>query len=233
MMQPVTSMRARLAPRGLLARNPLRVIQTLLTGLLCTVLAGCVSHQPYPKEWAPIEVAGEGCPDISGTFSDRNEPDPVETDGSRDFSGNAVLLSASLAPEFGTGRPAHHVTITQPHADEIIVGVWRERVRFKNESFTKEIEFSGQKVLRQSDGDFTCKDRAVVLTESGCIGPAEQVTLACESHSLDLKKAEDGSLIIKDHSGGFGIVLLVIPVAASGSNWLLFKQIPPDEIRPE
>lgn len=185
--------------------------------ILLATLAGCF-NEPYPKDWAALPTAGERCPDISGAFVDKGEP--------------GGSLGEWLVPDILQGHPAHHVVIEQLASGDIKVTPWRERLLLEGDTTVKRLQAAGEKTFRYAKGDFQCRDGSVKFASSMSCISEEQVLLGCDKSYQEYRKSADGALAAKAGGSGFGVVLLVIPVAGGGSSWVRFKPYVPDDAEP-
>jgi hypothetical protein len=191
-------------------------IPGLCLTLLASTLAGCF-NAPYPKDWGALPPPGDRCPDISGAFVDKGE--------------GGGSLGEWLVPEALQGHPGHHVVITQVANGDITVTVWRERLFLEGDTPVKKLQAAGEKTFRYGKGDFQCRDGSVAFVGSLSCVSAEQVLVGCDKGYQEFRKTADGALVAKVGGTGFGVVL-VIPVATSGSDWTRFKPYVPDDSVP-
>jgi hypothetical protein len=187
----------------------------VLISLNLAISSGCVFKEPYPNQWKAISTVPGECPEIHGTFSDDGELDPAEIkEGLGEHFWQTTLSSKFFLAREGAG-PVSHVEIIQNQIDVIRFIGWNgDEVAF-DETFSAR------------NKDFTCKSGFIEFVGDRECEVVEGV-MACETPEAHLNRSNDGALIMKYNSRGFGLVYL-IPAVVSEWHWYRFTPYPPNE----
>jgi hypothetical protein len=175
--------------------------------LASTLITGCVFKEPYPKQWADIYLTPGDCPDISGVFNDEGRLDPKEV-GEVGEGWLKRSLSRLLLTDKNKIETVSHVEINQLENGGIKVTAWNENKPVTEQRFSKR------------NGDFTCKTGFVEFVGEKVCETGNGI-MACATPETDLIKNNEGALIVKTNSRGFGAVYL-IPVYVSEWHWYRF-----------
>ena len=182
------------------------------------VVTGCVFKEPYPSEWKAISTVPGECPEISGTFSNSGELDPAEIE--EDIVGDQ-FRQATLSRIFFLGLeeavPISHVEIIQSQSDEIRFIAWKEN----GAAF--------EKTFAARDKDFTCKSGFIEFVGDRECEVVEGI-MACATPEAHFNRNNEGALIMKYNSRGFGLVYL-IPALVSEWHWYRFMPYQSNEAR--
>ena len=186
-----------------------------------TLVAGCVTRDPYPDYWPALtEVPKSACADISGRY--RNEA--IQT-GNCFAGGRAYKASwdCDLRLDWALGEPViaadeQWVEVRQPEPDQIVI-----------------VTATETRVLRRSAGDFGCDDDGIVVSEHASIfseqgqSTGANATLTAmelmvasggvSSLTLRFRRAADGSLVARLSESSSGL-LLAIPFHRSSLHYL-------------
>lgn len=185
-------------------------IATLMTTISLT---GCF-HAPYPTEWSALPD-GAKCEAFSGTFD--------QLGSSAQSSGNdAAYLSWLLDPDRASGlNYSEHKTI-----ERVMIDYSGEAVAV---SALKDERVAATWSLPSNGHALECENGQLVYAKgSEFVGDEPQaMVLGVAWGSGAMSRAADGSLIIHTQSGGVGTAILVIPFAASGSDYFRFTPSSP------
>jgi len=177
--------------------------------LLAVVLfQGCVSVQHYPHEWpALIPLAPEICPDIAGAYQC-----PAEQSGIPSWFQSVVCVPEDAGSQV--------FELRQPDLDTLIAVAWHdgeERERFRWWKNAQDAPFR-----------FEVSSEGIVFGDVGFITAGDPGLLAAAylgRKSVMLRKAADGTLIVREVWGGVGVGVLSIlpfPLAGYEANWFRF-----------
>jgi hypothetical protein len=186
-----------------------------------TLIAGCVTRDPYPDYWPALNaVPKSACADISGRY--RNEA--IQTGNC--YAGDRAYKAGwncDLRLNWALGEPVNAadeqwVEIRQPEPDQIVI-----------------VTATETRVLRRSAGDFACDDDGIVVSqhasifsEQGQSTGANATLTAMElmvasggvnSLTLHFRRAADGSLVARLSESSSGLVL-AIPFHMSSLHYL-------------
>ena len=186
-----------------------------LISLNLAVISGCVFQEPYPNQWKEISAVPGQCPKINGTFSDNGELDPAEIEeGLGERYWQTTLSSKFFLVREDVG-PVSHVEIIQDQIDVIrFVGRNGDEVVF-DETFSAR------------NKDFTCTSGFIEFVGNRECEVVEGV-MACATPEVHLSRTNEGALIMKYNSRGFGLVYL-IPTVVSEWHWYRFRSYKSDE----
>jgi hypothetical protein len=179
-------------------------------GLVILMLNACSFREPYPQEWAALKDVPGDCPNIAGTFYDFGQIDPesAKTTG-------AIWRHASLIGAVSRSRKAAsatHVVIAQPDGEHLTFVAWQDEALLETMTYSRR------------NGDYKCEAGFVRFdTSEGWFGDPGGEVMGYEKGSNSFGKSEDGALIMRTESGGFGLVYLFIPAAVSESHWYRFE----------
>jgi len=171
----------------------------ILPLIIVIMLYSCAYHDEYPKGWSPISnTAKLQCVDISGHYRNIGESETPNYQ---------PMLSWKLFKSSEFSLDPTHVSFSFIENNKLKVTLWENG----QEIFAKAFE-------KSSKGYF-CEEGLIkidtreYLNRDGVVGT--------EWHVLGFTKIDD-DLIVKDENGAIGMMLL-IPVAATGTNWYRFK----------
>ncbi|MBP9034228.1 MAG: hypothetical protein KBG29_10065 [Pseudomonadales bacterium] len=191
------------------ASRAVRALQLLLLG---TIAPGCVFQEHYPSQWGELAPVRGDCADIRGVYSDWGHPDPNEVEEGMGGSRVSAFLSRQLIANWKEIGPPTHVEISQADDDTLTATAWEHNKKLAETTY------------RRSEGEFTCKSGFIALIgEYSCV-MAEGV-MACDKPEGHFRKSNDGALILKANSRGFGTVYIV-PVIVSEWHWYRFERMP-------
>jgi hypothetical protein len=134
------------------------------------VLTGCAFTSKYPTDWPKPSVIETGqCPNLAGRYENQGataQECHIKTDrgGARhtySWDCNATLLPNLLPPdkfEQITNPIPSWVELTQPDNGTLVI---------QYDELPPNDHAIGQIILRKTDGDFTCGDRGLTLSQSG------------------------------------------------------------------
>lgn len=179
------------------------------------VASGCVFKEPYPDQWNAISVVLGECPEINGTFSDNGELDPAEIEGGLGEHYWQTTLSSKFFLERENADPVSYIEIIQNQSGFIRFVGWNG----------DEIEFD--QTFSTSNEDFTCKSGFIEFVGDRDCEVGEGI-MACATPEVHLNRNNEGALIIRHNSRGFGLVYL-IPAAVSEWHWYRFMPYQPSE----
>lgn len=179
---------------------------------LVTVLGGCVTVDPYPSYWPPLEpLAGSACPDVSGRYRaeaiyTRRCQQYSQAEYKADWHCEIALDWALRVPEID--RSATWIELRQPDPDRIVV-----------------VTPSRESVLLRSRGDFDCDDRGIEVSEhASAMAEKDQSTGAdvyqattmaivatggISSLTRHFRRASDGSLVAELQQSSNGLLLAI------------------------
>src|SRR5437764_4251322 len=164
--------------------------------VLAASLVACVHGSAYPVPWPALVSSGDGhCPDLTGRYTDRGET----FDSPHWISLSGLLLSVRAA----------QVEISLSDSGELRIHGWTDHGS------------AGTKSLARSAGDFDCDGLRVTLRREAEWVNREGV-VGRQSRVLQLSKAVDGSLVIRDEGSGFGF-LFFIPIVGTQTLWHRFR----------
>jgi len=187
----------------------LRLRILLITGLIC--LTGCVLlKEPYPKEWAELNIVKGMCPDISGIYSDEGWLDPSEAK-QLDESWHKRSLSELLLTDRERIDDVSHVAITQDETHNITVTAWKGSKSVAEQSFYS------------NGGDFRCESGFIEFIGKRVCETGDGV-MGCSTEETHMAKNDKGHLIAKTNTHGFGAVYLV-PLYFSQWHWYRFDPV--------
>lgn len=171
-------------------------------------LSGCAFSFPdYPDQWATPVTSSDACGQLTGSYLNLGEY------GKRDE------YTPSWTPELRAFVFEEGSEVEKPERIELDFSVERRL-------HVRAVGPSGQLAetwFSEAESTLTCSDEgAEILTYSGVTDTPGNPIVGYEHSSTLLLKAEDGSLVIKSASGGFGLVYLLIPAGASGHYWYRF-----------
>jgi hypothetical protein len=170
--------------------------------LLAAVLSGCIVHLPkYPREWSPLHSAvPPSCLDVTGQFQNLGEPSEQH------------------------GGPRRLTQILFPRNKEL------------DAAPTVHIEFSGgalEAVATLPDGATyrsvlkdaaKCAPRRRDLEDPNNPGSVDKEGIAGLMHtSLELFRAEDGSLVVRTTERDL-VIALLIPAGVDVKYWIRFPR---------
>ena len=173
--------------------------------LAAAALAGCIEAD-YPGRWPALAPASAGCPSIAGRY--RNEGERAEPRGVT----SPVHLTGFLLPDLTASEAASidTVEISEPAGAGGVIEIVAVR--------------GGQVVssrrLLAGQEDFECVDGCIETSSSRW---ANEQGVGKQWDTDAYCRGVDGSLIVKSTSSGAGVILLVIPVGGSESNWFRFR----------
>jgi hypothetical protein len=177
---------------------------SLQISLLSLVLTGCIVHAPrYPSTWSPLHAIGKtGCVDVTGTFEDIGETEP----------GHAPLhLHRILLPSIKQTTIASSVELQLSGASV--------------EAIATQADGTVRNYLLHDDGKCTALER--YLKDPNSPGGVSSDGIVGEIHtSLELFRAEDGSLIVRTTERDL-VIAMLIPVATDVRYWYRFTQKAP------
>lgn len=172
---------------------------------LAAALAGCIEAD-YPGRWPALAPASGDCPSIAGRY--RNEGERGESTGVT----WPVHLTGFLMPELPDSEAAtiDTVEISEPAGAGGVIEIAAVR--------------GGQVVssrrLLAGQQEYECVDGCIETSSSRW---ANEQAVGKQWDTDAYCRGVDGSLIVKSTSSGAGVILLVIPVGGSESNWFRFR----------
>ncbi len=186
---------------------------TLMSCLMAAALSGCV--HAYPRRWAHLSAGNDTCADLVGRYSPIGEyDDPKET---QRFGSMDLILTLAANPRDFDRRRLEHIEWVQITFGAN--GVLRVRA-FRNDVAILELHYA------EADATLSCeRDGAKILAYSGASEPGaspDNPIAGLFSGATYLRKADDGSLIIKRHEAVVGLVFMMLPIAWSETGWMRF-----------
>jgi hypothetical protein len=173
--------------------------------------ASCVSHQTIPENWKlPASVQGEKCPDISGRYmylGESIDKKPHIYLQNQWFFGDYKKYY-SVPP--GKWMEIRRILIRQEEANQL------EIVAISDSGIIE-----GKRILKKELGDFSCQDGWIKIMGSVTSGTTGSFGYANYIRSFT---KTDGYLIEKEEYNSFGLIL-IIPLAGSGTRWYRFSQV--------
>lgn len=162
------------------------MFKTIKVIFLCFLLSmcGCIFHQQYPADWAPLVTISNGCPNISGTYVDR----PAY----RIPSLSNILIEKWVG--WGKLDKATHVEIINSNND-LKITAWNDDVLIASKTYKKD--------------DYTCSDDGIQIN---MVEATAENVVGVYWGKIILRKAVDNSLVIRSEGGFAGLGLLIIPL---------------------
>lgn len=191
-------------PNSNLARKSMRlyIIKGILSLFIASVLLSCIDHQSYPVSWAPLIPSESGCMDIAGTYSN------TDNDNARSV---ASLSNIIIKQWEGIRKPdkATHVEIITHNYESIDVVAWNENVFIAERTYTKK--------------DYKCTDRGIEISRGIYMTDGHIAGIGLGKFTLT--KAADGSLVVITEDAGFGLALMIYPLAAFESRYYRYPTL--------
>lgn len=185
-----------------------RIVVRGATLVLCCLCAGCVYSARYPAHWPRPEAVADGCPDISGTYTDHGESALLDQVGMRSaparlsdyFFGQGdsrdVLISISQLNE-------RSISVAETHAGDTLR--------------TRELD--------QND-DYSCTEGKIWFDRGNWIGEGSAEDLVFyaggEKSKLGFSATADGSLLGEFHTRG-AVLAVVVPVVGGEDDYVLWR----------
>jgi hypothetical protein len=166
------------------------------------------SHPSYPPEWPNLsQDTYEGCPKITGTYSDL----PYERFPKN--LGDDNLSVYLLKYRHGDIRPSAkmRVMIVQSQGGALEIAVWEDETLI------------GRKTYSEQANDYHCEGTELVFSHLSGFG---DVGLGVSSSAFALSKASDGSLVSRHYEGGLGLIYMILPVIGSETQWYRYMPWP-------
>lgn len=194
--------------------------------LLCTFLIllfflySCFNYRDYPDEWVPLQSPISECIDISGSYYDLPKSGTYE---SLEYAHGLSLAELFQVPfeEISDGLEVVRATIQI----ELISNKKIRIIARQGDTLINE------RLLDRSNGDFDCTSGMIKISgPSGAEGGAEggAGAFAYGWANYYLSKNNDGALILKEVSSGFGtccIGIAPIPFAGGQTFWSIYEPV--------
>lgn len=179
----------------------------------CIVLAfftsSCAFHGEIPEGWKlPVQVEGEICPNISGTYLNSGEATKKDSYAQLDF-------------HWAVGKYNTGPTWKGMWADIGKVQIQQEENQLEISSMAESGTLMRRRVLRKESGDFSCQDGWIRIKEANSTATSSAGMVRQDSR---LFGRTDGYLIEKNEWNFFAL-FLILPVISSGTDWYKFLQI--------
>lgn len=186
--------------------------QTIALLLPLVLLSACtaIEKSPYPTDWPVVERGATECTGISGVY----------------YSSAAVLQT------YQHPRQDVLLALTLLPPGEYLSQVQRVSLDFENDGhlLVNALAEDGTVLLERryrEDGEFLrCESGALIFNPAKMpeISKAPDNPLVGISKSrIELYKAQDGSLIMRESGSATGMVFLLVPVHAQSEQWYLFR----------
>ena len=178
---------------------------TRRAGCICAwlLVAGCASHQAYPRHWPVFAQDAQTCNEVSGEYRDEGKT----------AEGSPASLSGLLFN--GPAASTDSVTLSVQQGNRVMVGV----------------ELPGRQPLVLSGEDVSCRRGTLVVRAGGkwfVAGGAPGLPLISvgrRSTTLELHAVAQG-VVIRVNRRASGVAV-VIPYTFSHKNWYRFERLPP------
>lgn len=180
--------------------------------LLFFLCSACAFNEEYPDNWSPVIVGTTECPDISGIYKNGGKwASEIEQSNKSD-----IFLSELFSEQYFEYEA--EITIAHPDIDSIQAIIYSAGK--SHPSLT----------LSRSDGDFSCKDGRIWFSESRFsdygFGTMEGILgMGYGKVRVGFTKSEDGSLVGEALYSEVGVVFIMIPVASSSKDYILWNAV--------
>lgn len=188
---------------------------SILTSILLFGLTGCeFAREEYPAHWPKLaDIPAEGCPDLSGYFSDA----PDEIEGEK-HGGNAWVASQISLKNLVTNN-----TITIAVEDDLIEFDRFQDNKYKLKPLTVDKEDFGQEI--DISEKFSCRKGRLFIDPKqkgeGLRG-GPYVIFSIENAKVEISKTIKGDVIGRYTAETYALISL-IPVFIDVEYWLLWR----------
>lgn len=171
---------------------------------LCFLCSACVFHEDYPDDWPAVPVGIAECPDISGTYED----------------------AALYVPNYGSPELSQYFLKERLRAVDARITISQTNDHSIQVTGHGAKNSSQAHTLLRGSSDYSCKDGKIWISGGGAwlaeFGAAPP-GVGGERTRMGFAKAADGSLVGEGRFVAAGVVFLIIPVAASGTDYFLWR----------
>jgi hypothetical protein len=170
----------------------------LLYLIVSFLSVGCHSFPPYPQEWGDIVSAKRSeCIDLSGFYTNTGE-DASSPDRPIHFG---FLM-------YGDRRAASRIEIGESDDNSVFVSLWDGTQLVDRKRYVR-------------GKDFECTTSEVHL--NGKTDVVGENVLGVTYTRYSMMRTQDGSLVVRQSSGGVGLAFGIVPMAGSDIHWYRFR----------
>lgn len=179
--------------------------------LLMLAAAGCgaVSAPKYPAAWAPIQATGPGCDALAGSYANAGAA-----------GGEQGPRSMHLWTRLFGESPAIDRVELSAHGGALWATAWNGQTHVKAEPLT------AARRSRTEPWQVACREGRLTLSASTGSGETKVPAAAGGSFGMELAKAGDGALVVRQFERSGGVILFVIPTVFYLDEWYRFPPAP-------
>jgi len=189
----------------------LRKYRNTVLALSLVLLSACtaIEKSPYPADWPPVGLAAKDCAVVNGIYSNAAERQTYQ------HPHNDVMLALALLPP---GEPVTQTArVALEYGDEGCLLV---------HALAEDGAVLIERRYRMGEGFVRCEEGVLILNPAKMperVSAPDNPLVGISSSRIELYKAQDGSLIMRESGSATGMAFLLVPMHMQSEEWYLFR----------